>query len=69
MKKLFGIQAEVNITTDDDIAKGIGKGFSKGGVMFQDTLQKLLPTIVKSLEKYLLEGKDKNSNQEGESHE
>ena len=50
MKKVFGIEAEINITTDDDIAKEIGKGLSNGTVIITDIIKQIKPNIVKGLQ-------------------
>lgn len=50
MKKVFGIEAEINITTDDDVAKGIGKGLSNGTVVITDIIKQVKPDIVKGLQ-------------------
>jgi len=35
MKKLFGLEAEFNITMDDDVIKSIGQGIAKGSITIQ----------------------------------
>ena len=56
MKKVLGIEAEINITTDDDIAKGVGKGISNGTVMITDIIKQIKPDIIKSLQKLFNDG-------------
>lgn len=55
MKKVFGIEAEINITTDDDIAKGVGKGLSNGTVVITDIIKQIKPDIIKGLQKLFKE--------------
>lgn len=59
MKKIFGIEAEVNITADDDMAKGIGKGIAKGSVSLLELYKDIKPEIIKALRKTLLKENDK----------
>lgn len=61
MKKIFGLQAEVNITADEDIMKGIGKGISNGSVVISDIIKEVKPELVKSIGK-LLKAEDKEEN-------
>lgn len=37
MDKIFGLQAEINITADESIIKGLGKGIGNGSVIVRDT--------------------------------
>lgn len=60
MKKIFGIEAEINITTDDDVAKGIGKGLSKGAISLKEIFDELKPEIIKSLKDFFKEKENKN---------
>ena len=53
MKKVFGIEAEVNITTDEEIVKGIGKGLSKGQITFDEILKEIKPELVKAIKSAL----------------
>lgn len=46
MKKLFGIQAEINVTADEDIIKGIGKGVSNGSIILQDILNEVKAPLI-----------------------
>lgn len=45
MKKVFGVQAEINITADDDVVRGIGKGIQNGSVIVSDIVKELKPFI------------------------
>lgn len=58
MKKIFGIEAEVNITTDEEIVKGIGKGLTKGQITFDEILKEIKPELVKAI-KSALQNKEK----------
>lgn len=49
MKKIFGIEAEFNITADEDITKGIGSGIKNGSVVIADIIKELTPAIIRSL--------------------
>ena len=51
MKKVFGIEAEVNITADEDICKGIGKGVSNGTILLADIIKEVKPEIIKGIKK------------------
>lgn len=53
MKKVFGIEAEVNITADEDICKGIGKGVSNGSILLADIIKEIKPEIIKGVKSYL----------------
>lgn len=46
MKKLFGIEAEINVTADEDIIKSIGKGVSNGSIILQDILNEVKSPLV-----------------------
>lgn len=46
MKKLFGIEAEINVTADEDIIKGIGKGVSNGSIILQDILNEVKAPLI-----------------------
>ena len=59
MKKIFGVQAEFNITADEDITKGIGKGLSNGSILFKDIVKEIKPEIIKALKKCFVEEKSK----------
>lgn len=60
MKKLFGIEAEINVTADEDIIKGIGKGVSNGSIILQDILNEVKAPLIKSIANKL--GQDKKEN-------
>lgn len=60
MKKLFGIQAEINVTADEDIIKGIGKGVSNGSIILQDILNEIKAPLIKCIANKL--GQDKKEN-------
>ena len=49
MKKLFGIEAEFNITADEEVVKGIGKGIANGAVDVSDIIKEVKPNIVKAI--------------------
>lgn len=53
MKKVFGIQAEINITADDDVVRGIGKGIQNGSVILSDIVKELKPAITDSIKNRL----------------
>lgn len=53
MKKVFGIQAEINITADDDVVRGIGKGIQNGSVIISDIVKELKPTITESVKNHI----------------
>lgn len=55
MKKLFGVQAEVNITCDDDFVKSISKGITKGVVALEDVVKELKPDFLDALRKLIKE--------------
>lgn len=46
MKKLFGIEAEINVTADEDIIKGIGKGVSNGSIILQDIFNEVKAPLI-----------------------
>jgi len=61
MKKLFGIEAEFNITADEEVVKGIGKGIANGAVDVSDIIKEVKPEIVKAIkEKCKLKGENSN---------
>ena len=49
MKKIFGVQAEFNITADDDIVKGVGKGVSSGSVVLVDLVKEMKPAVLDTI--------------------
>lgn len=57
MKKVFGVQAEINITADEDIIKGMGKGIQNGSVVLSDIIKEVKPEIVKSIKEWFKEDK------------
>ena len=59
MKKVFGIEAEVNITADEDICKGIGKGVSNGTIFLVDIIKEVKPEIIKGIKKLFEEDNKK----------
>lgn len=59
MKKVFGIEAEVNITADEDICKGIGKGVSNGSILLADIIKEVKPEIIKGIKKLFEEDNKK----------
>lgn len=54
MKKVFGIQAEINLTADEDVVKGIGKGIANGSVILDDIVKEIKPTLIKYLKNFIL---------------
>lgn len=59
MKKIFGIEAEVNITTDEEVVKGIGKGLAKGQITFDEILKEIKPELVKAVKSVLQDKEEK----------
>ena len=53
MKKVIGVQCEVNITMDDDIAKGIGYGIKKTGICTEKIYDDLKEPIVAVIKKFI----------------
>lgn len=53
MKKLFGVQAEFNITADEDIVKGIGKGIANGSVVILDIVKEVKPALIDYLNNFI----------------
>lgn len=53
MKKVFGVQAEINITADDDVVRGIGKGIQNGSVIISDIVKELKPFISDRIKDHL----------------
>ncbi len=49
MKKILGVQAEFNITADEDITKGMGKGLQNGTAVLADVIKELKPVAIKWL--------------------
>lgn len=64
MKKIFGIEAEINITTDEGVAKCFGKGLAKGSLTLNNFIKEIKPELVKKIKDYLLE--DKKQDKKGE---
>lgn len=62
MKKVFGIEAEVNITADEDICKGIGKGVSNGSILLADIIKEVKPEIIKGIKKLFEDNKKPQEN-------
>lgn len=60
MKKLFGIEAEINVTADEDIIKGIGKGVSNGSIILQDILNEVKAPLIESIANKLSQDKKEN---------
>lgn len=60
MKKLFGIEAEINVTADEDIIKGIGKGVSNGSIILQDILNEVKAPLIKRIANKLSQEKKEN---------
>lgn len=59
MKKLIGIEAEVNITVDEAVAQGIGKGISKGSITLTDIIKEIKLEIIRSVKQKFIEEKHK----------
>lgn len=66
MKKVFGLQAEINITADDDVVRGIGKGIQNGSVIISDIVKELKPAITDSIKNHL-EKRTKHEEVKGEA--
>ena len=63
MKKLFGIQAELNITADDDVCKSIGSGIKNGTIDVADLINEAIPIAIKALKKELKIDDEKKTNE------
>lgn len=57
MKKVFGVQAEFNITADEDIVKGMGKDIASCNGTLRELFKELKPEIIKIIKKSLTEEK------------
>lgn len=65
MKKLIGLEAEINITTDDEVAKGVGHGLKNGTIVLAEIIEKLKPAITEGIRKAILKtdvGKPESEN-------
>lgn len=51
MKKLIGIEAEFNITADEELAKGIGQGIKSGAISLNEIIKDAKPAIVEAIKK------------------
>lgn len=60
MKKVFGIQAELNFTADEEVVHGIGKGIQNGSVVISDIVKELKPIITESIKKQFEKRLQKN---------
>ena len=54
MKKIFGMEAEFNITADEEIIHGLGKGIQNGSVAVMDKVNEIKPTVSECLKKILM---------------
>ena len=54
MKKSFGMEAEFNITADEEIIHGLGKGIQNGSVAVMDIVNEIKPTVSECLKKILM---------------
>lgn len=54
MKKIFGMEAEFNITADEEIIHGLGKGIQSGSVAVMDIVNEIKPTVSECLKKILM---------------
>ena len=54
MKKIFGMEAEFNITADEEIIHGLGKGIQNGSVEVMDIVNEIKPTVSECLKKILM---------------
>lgn len=61
MKKVFGVEAELNITADEELVKGLGKGISKGAVTLNDIIKDARPAILTAIKNFLEDEKQDNS--------
>lgn len=59
MKKIFGIQAELNITADEDIVRGVSKGISKGSNILSEIIKEIKPEIINGIKKFFTEKESK----------
>lgn len=53
MVKLIGVEAEFNITVDEELAKGIGQGVKSGAISINEIVKDAKPTIVEAVKKAL----------------
>lgn len=53
MKKIFGVQAEINLTADEEIVRGLGKGIQNGSVAVMDIINEIKPAVSECLKKAL----------------
>ena len=54
MKKIFGMEAEFNITADEEIIHGLGKGIQNGSVAVMDIVNEIKPKLSECLKKILM---------------
>lgn len=65
MKKIFGVQAEFNITADEEIVHGIGKGIQNGSVAIMDIFNEVKPAVSDCIKRSLA-GQTKDNDDCGE---
>lgn len=65
MKKIFGVQAEFNITADEEIVHGIGKGIQNGSVAIMDIFNEVKPAVSDCIKRSLA-GQTKGNDDCGE---
>lgn len=53
MKKIFGVQAEINLTADEEIVRGLGKGIQNGSVAVMDIINEIKPAVSECLKRAL----------------
>ena len=64
MKKVFGLQAEINIIADDDVARGVGKGLRNGSEVLTDIIKEIKPILSDSIKKHFDKSIQKHENEE-----
>lgn len=64
MKKIFGVQAEFNLTADEEIVHGLGKGIQNGSVAVMDIINEIKPAVSECLKRTLAKdnAEDKSAN-------
>lgn len=54
MKKIFGVQAEFNLTADEEIVHGLGKGIQNGSIAVMDIVNEIKPVVSECIKKALV---------------
>lgn len=60
MKKIFGVQAEFNITADEEIVHGLGKGIQNGSVAIMDIFNEIKPAVSERIKSLLAKQQKEN---------